>query len=443
MGALLLASVGVGPNVGRASAAPAHFRRGLGLEVTAPVSVATRTVSSSTRAGSTLPGSVSLRPWAPPPGDQQMVSSCVSWAIDYTTMGYYLRRHAIDGFPLAPMYTYAQLVHGQNVGTYFEDTFAIAQAQGVDTRADYSQGDYDYKTLPTASEIANASNWKLSHYDTLALGISPTVTTNEIKSALAAGKPVVLGIPVYDNFYDLGPGHSDLNTVRGADEGGHAVTALGYDSYGVTIENSWGTSWGDGGFGRLSWRFVTHYVFAAYSVGDVVATGSSAPHIASIVPRAGRDTGGQRITITGTNFTAGATVDFGGGAGTHVVIDRGGRRLTVTTPVHSARTVTVQVHDSRGTSPTWAKTFYSFVGAPAPKALTPHTGPAHGGSHVVVTGTRLNGSSATIGGKPAKVLAATSTRLILGAPAGRRGTNGAVVLKSAGGTTKAGTFTWR
>lgn len=37
---------------------------------------------------------------------------------------------------------------------------------------------------------------------------------------------------------------------------GHAMLMVAYDEEGVTVLNSWGTGWGDGGFGKLSWSYI-------------------------------------------------------------------------------------------------------------------------------------------------------------------------------------------
>jgi hypothetical protein len=443
LGCALLASVGLGSGILPAAAQPAPFRRALGLRVTAP-NLALYRAASVRAEGNTplLPASVNLTAWAPPPGDQGQVSSCVSWAIDYTAMGWYLRRHAVDGFPLAPMYTYAQLVHGQNVGTFFEDTFAIAESQGVDDHVDYAQGDYDYTTQPSAAERDNASNWKLASYQALPVGVSPAMTETAIKSALAAQTPVVLGIQVFDQFYGLAPGHSDLDRVSGPSDGGHAVTALGYDSYGVTIENSWGTGWGNNGFARLSWRFVTTQVFAAYALGPMTVTAATAPHVSSLSATSGTAAGGQQITITGTNFDPGSTVTFGGVAVRNGHIDASGTHIVVTSPAHAPGTISVNVNGDNGRSPTWAKTLYTFVAAPHPTGVSPARGTYRGGTHVVIVGSRLTGASVLIGKTRVKVLSATSTRLIVAAPSGRRGTRAALVLSNAGGAVRAGNYTW-
>ncbi len=65
------------------------------------------------------------------------------------------------------------------------------------------------------------------------------------------------------------------------------------------------------------------------------------PTVSSVSPNSGSTAGGTAVTITGTNFTAGATVTFGGTAATNVAVS--GTQITATAPAGSAGAVTVTV----------------------------------------------------------------------------------------------------
>ncbi len=71
--------------------------------------------------------------------------------------------------------------------------------------------------------------------------------------------------------------------------------------------------------------------------------------MASINPTSGPIAGGTSVTVTGTNFVAGATVSFGSNAGTSVVVTSP-TSLTVNSPAGSAGLVNVTVHNPDGTS---------------------------------------------------------------------------------------------
>ena len=43
----------------------------------------------------------------------------------------------------------------------------------------------------------------------------------------------------------------------------HAILALGYDSEGLLLQNSWGTDWGNKGYGKVYWAWALKGVFGA------------------------------------------------------------------------------------------------------------------------------------------------------------------------------------
>ena len=73
------------------------------------------------------------------------------------------------------------------------------------------------------------------------------------------------------------------------------------------------------------------------------------PTVASVSPASGPTTGGTSITITGTNFAAGASVTLGGTVATNVVVTNS-TTITATTPAHAAGVVDVGVTNTNGQS---------------------------------------------------------------------------------------------
>ena len=221
--------------------------------------------------------SVDLTRYAATPGDQGQVNSCVSWAIDHTAFTILENEQGISGGPQAPMYTYSQLVDGHNVGTSPTETLNIARSQGADSEDDYWQGDYDYWDQPTQAEQDNASYWRLSDYTPLHTGYG---MKTDVQNALSNGEPVIVSIPYYDTFgtlsssqatgYSYYPSSADQAKYRREGYPSHEVTIVGYTSQGVTIENSWGTNWADGGYATLPWKFITNLALDANALGALV-----------------------------------------------------------------------------------------------------------------------------------------------------------------------------
>jgi len=73
------------------------------------------------------------------------------------------------------------------------------------------------------------------------------------------------------------------------------------------------------------------------------------PTVTGVAPNSGPAAGGTPVTITGTNFVAGATVSFGGTAASGVVVVNS-TTITATTPAHLPGAVTVVVTNPDGQS---------------------------------------------------------------------------------------------
>jgi hypothetical protein len=122
------------------------------------------------------------------------------------------------------------------------------------------------------------------------------------------------------------------------------------------------------------------------------------PVITKISPTNGYTTGGTVVTIYGTNFLVGDTVQFGPNAGTGVAINNS-TNITATTPSGNAGAANVTVTDVANQTGTLANGFlYVLPPPPVVMALTPSSGPTTGGTVVTVTGTGFaNGDTLKFG----------------------------------------------
>ncbi len=370
-------------------------------------------------ATATLPTSVDLTPLAPPVGNQGDVGSCAAWASDYTALGYWLRydNRAGSGY-LEPMYTYSQVDGGVDNGSSIDGNLQIAVSQGVDIRSDYTQGDFDWADQPTPHEVSNAASWKLTSFQELPVTPGGSTTQVSIEGALAAGDPVVIGIPVYLNFEELGSANAGYyGSTSGPLLGYHAITALGYNSNGLVIENSWTTAWGNSGFATLGWGFVNADVDEAVAVGNLVSVNSTpAPTITGESPKSVAASGGSQVTLTGT-YLSGAAVTVGGATAT--ITASSATSVTFVAPPESTATgtatgtVTVSVSTPSGV----AATTLSYIAAPAITGVTPPAGSIAGGTQVTLSGSNLTGATVAVAGTAARIVSQSATSVVFVTPA--------------------------
>ncbi|MEV4516149.1 IPT/TIG domain-containing protein [Dactylosporangium sp. NPDC049525] len=366
-----------------------------------------------------LPDSATLKPNLPSVGDQGQIGSCVAWTVAHSIMGYYAKRDGAAGAPYAPLYLYMRAVQkggAPNAGLVPEKALTEAATNGVDTQDDYVQGTNNYTVPPTASEIANAKNYKVSKWTTLwAGGGQGAAGQIALETAIAAGSPVAIGMPVYKDFMYL-TGGALYKTTAGTNLGGHMVTAYAYDAEGVWIRNQWGTSWGAAGDAHLAWAFVTKNVLAAYTISGVTAASVAAPRpsVSTLSQVRGPVTGGTEVAITGGNLSSATSVRFGENTAQFRKVETNGvTTLVATTPPHAKGAVDVTVSNAAGASALNSQARFQYQ-APLPvvTGLSAASASVLGGDVLTVTGTNLDGATAVrIGANAAtnvKVLSPTT-----------------------------------
>jgi hypothetical protein len=170
-----------------------------------------------------------------------------------------------------------------------------------------------------------------------------------------------------------------------------------------------------------------------------------APTVTGVSPDSGPATGGQTVTVTGTNLTGGS-VDFGGTPATGVSCTE--TTCTATVPAGtSGTTVPVTVTTPDGTSATTPASQYTYGTAPSVTGLSPTSGPAAGGTTVTLTGANFTGATGIdFGPTPATSFdCTTATTCTAVSPAGTAGTTVPVEVTTPDGTspsTTAGDFTY-
>jgi hypothetical protein len=159
----------------------------------------------------------------------------------------------------------------------------------------------------------------------------------------------------------------------------------------------------------------------------------AAPVLTSLSPVSGPTSGGNTVTITGSNLGGATSVMFGLNAAT--VLTNSATQITVSAPAGAPASVNVTVTTAGGTSNPLP---YFYIAAPTVSDLSPHLGPDTGANTVTVFGSNLTPTSAVnFGGNPATAFTVVSdSQLTVTAPAG----SGTVVVSvtTPGGTSTAG-----
>jgi phosphatidylserine/phosphatidylglycerophosphate/cardiolipin synthase-like enzyme len=179
------------------------------------------------------------------------------------------------------------------------------------------------------------------------------------------------------------------------------------------------------------WKIVSRTMANLTATGPVwsFTTGGTAPTsgptVASVSPNTGDANGGTAVTITGTNFAAGATVGFGVATASKVVVVNS-TTITATTPPHVAGSANVVVTNSAGGQGSLAGGFvYTSIPPstqPVLNVAVPNAGTTAGGDTVTIAGSNLvQGIKINFGGTPATIVSRTPVSAIVTTPAGSSG----------------------
>lgn len=212
-----------------------------------------------------LPVRVDLSRFFPTPGAQGKQASCVGWAVGYAARAYYAisleGRAASPAHIPSPSYIYNSIVapSGQcDAGSSIPDALNLLKQGSLSL----AQLPYDPKrcSAPTPPQRAAATDFRISSW----LAVDPQ-SPDQVKAQLSQGHPVVVSLvsrPAFvrlrsDRIYDSSAETSD---------GSHALAVVGYDDQrqAFKVINSWGTRWGNGGYGWIGYRAFVRDVRRAY-----------------------------------------------------------------------------------------------------------------------------------------------------------------------------------
>jgi C1A family cysteine protease len=221
-------------------------------------------------------GPVDLKQWCSPIENQLQLGSCTANA-GVGMVEYFERKTSNNHIDASRLFLYKTSrdlmgVKG-DTGAYLRITMASLALFGVPPENfwPYTDKNPNFDIEPSAFCYAFADNYKSIKYLRLdPPGITKPDLLDRIKTNLAAGIPSMFGFTVYNSIWNATNGKIPYPCPGDKVAGGHAIMAVGFDDNvqiknpgcntttkgALLIRNSWGTTWGDKGYGWLPYEYV-------------------------------------------------------------------------------------------------------------------------------------------------------------------------------------------
>jgi len=231
-----------------------------------------------------LPGEVDLRAFCSTPVKNQLgLGSCTANAA--AGIVEYFEKRAfgkhLDGSRLFIYKNTRNLLGWKgDTGAYLRTTMAALRLFGVpqETYWPYTDKAPEFDLEPPAFVYSLGSNFKALNYfshDPFNAKLQSDAVLLSVRTYLAAGIPSMFGFYGFDSFsYGDAPGAIPYPCPDEKAKWGHAIAAVGYNDKqtiintrcntktvgALLIRNSWGTGWGDNGYGWLPYDYVLNYL---------------------------------------------------------------------------------------------------------------------------------------------------------------------------------------
>jgi Papain family cysteine protease len=150
-----------------------------------------------------------------------------------------------------------------DAGAFIRNNFQAAVKFGFPAEEIWPYSDDTTSQNPLFSTLPSSNAFRLAfdqNKPTQYLRIDSTGQDriNDVKRAISAGYCVSFGTMVSEQFCSQQPGTDPIAPpVNLPIAGGHALLGAEYDAAGIGIVNSWSDSWGQGGWCKFSWDYIT------------------------------------------------------------------------------------------------------------------------------------------------------------------------------------------
>lgn len=226
---------------------------------------------------------IDLLSWSGPIFDQGAIGSCAQNAL-ISIIQMQMKMSGIEIPTLSRMGLYADVRNLQQTFNYDSGTsvsvmMTVAQTKGIGYETTWPYQQSKLYVQPSTAYAQEAAQHKMGSYGEVSTETQWPIMINGIKMLLGEGKPVFLALMVDSWFMQqTGPIASQPGTGPDTAGSGHAVAIVGFDENNtpndntddyLIVQNSWGTSWGDNGYGRLNvteFSFIQNDIIGMWSI---------------------------------------------------------------------------------------------------------------------------------------------------------------------------------
>lgn len=208
-----------------------------------------------------LPAKLDLRPWYPPVMDQGDLGSCTANALCGGREFLEIR----DGNPLTPLSRLA-LYYGErrrenttadDAGAMIRDGLRELRNRGCPPESLWPYDITRFRDAPPPNLLLAGHHFKIERFHRCA-------SVEDVKRALVERWAIPFGVPVFDSFLSPETARTGVIPMPQSGEkmeGGHAIGCVGYDDSesGFIIRNSWGATWGQGGYALLPYGYMEEF----------------------------------------------------------------------------------------------------------------------------------------------------------------------------------------
>lgn len=199
--------------------------------------------------------------WNVPVVDQGQLGSCTGNGIA-SALGYLQLKEGEQFVQPSRLFIYynervLEGTVGEDAGAEIRDGIKSVVDSGYCPETDWPYNISQFTVKPWDVAYVDAAKDLVKTYQRV------MVRSYSIQEAIAIGFPVIVGFTVYDSFMTSTDGVIPMPSAGETIAGGHCVLVVGYDQ--VTrlfkFQNSWGTGWGDKGFGYIPFDYLGNALY--------------------------------------------------------------------------------------------------------------------------------------------------------------------------------------